>query len=630
MLLLHVINHKAMEYKLFNFQRTLESIRNACTNKVYLKKYLETIPADARLEDMHFYKNYLSRINLKFDLDIDILAPPIFKNATVDYELLQKLVLGSPSIDCEFLYDEYEEGFTLSMLFKENDITIQRNFDELSKKQIMRVFYILIEEQLTLDALRADAEKRASVDKFREEALLGIDKSIGELRELFQQKGSQVDVENSMTFDETNIRVVIKDRQGVGNAFINEGYEPEQVESVKRRVMQDFHDAAIKVFSETLNRELPKTIEIRWEKSKESSTLASFNSIKSNENHFVFSMYKKAIELYFIKMTEEFWSMVMHEMVHAADLFNIDHAYRLYDEIQNKIDSSSNAENSSSIKAQMALLEVLEMLQHYREEGIAILCGNLLSKRDFNAMGQDEIHLFRKMVELSFQRSILWITDPKYDEVILDNEVSDAAYSSAYAIVGLVLLKRGDINDVVFNKINKSMGWGYSEMTQQEIRKVVRAALSLSLSDFIQGLMLWGDKIAPLKPLLEFCGLLQNEYSPHKIESFMELLQKPVTETTFLNAMQSIADSLIPEEQLNSCCANFCQNSPDDKLKAKVMQLHQVMSNEDNSDLKRIAQWALSYLFSEKDLIHDDTTALGYVDDAIVIDLALKAMKKVM
>ena len=618
-----------MEYKLFNFQRTLVSIRNACTNKVYLKEYLETIPAEARLEDMYFYKNYLSRINLKLDLGKKILVNRYFKNAAADYELLQKLVLGSSSIYCEFLYDEYEEGFTLSMSVTNNDSTVQKKLDELSREQIMRAFSILIEEHLTFDALRADEEERASVDKFREETLLRIDESIGELREQFQQKGSQVDVENSMTFDDTDIRVVIKDRQGVGDAFINEGYEPEQVESVKRRVMQDFHDAAIKVFSETLDRELPKTIEVRWEKSKKSSTLASFNSIKSNENHFVFSMYKNAIELYFIKMTEEFWSMVMHEMVHAADLFNIDHAYSFYDEIQNKIDSStSNAENSSSIKAQMALMKVLEMLQHYRAEGIAILCGNILSKRGFNAMGQNEIHLFRKMVELSFQRSILWITDPEYNEVIFDNEVSDAAYSSAYAIVGLVLLKRGDIDEVVFNKFKNSMVYGYSEMTQQEIRRVVRAALSLSLPDFIQGLALLGDKIAPIKPLLEFCGMLQNEYSPQNIESFMELLQKPVTETTFLNAMQSIADSLIPEAQLDSCCANFCQDSPDEKLKAKVLQLHQVMSNEDNSDIKRIAQWALSYLFSEKDLIHDDTTALGFVDDTIVVDLALKAMKK--
>ena len=495
----------------------------------------------------------------------------------------------------------------------------------------MSLFYILIKEQLDLDAIRINTADRENVDSFREKNLLSIDKSIGELRDQFSKIGCQIDLENSMAFEETNISVVIKDRQGLGNAFINKGYAPEQVESVKRRVMQDFHDAAIKVFSETLNRGLPQTIEVRWKKGnirKESPVLACYCWTESKENHFVFSMYQDAIEFYFIKMSEKFWSMVMHEMVHAADMFNIDQESMLYDEIYNKIDGlTSTTENSSATRSQMALLKVLEMLQHYRDEGIAILCGNILSKSSLNAMNQDAINLFRKMVELTFQRSILWVKDPFFNEEIFDSEVWYAAYSSAHVIVGLILLKRGDIDEVVYNKIKKGMAFSYSQLTQQEIRRVVRAALSLSLSDFIQGLMLLGDKIAPIKPLLDFCCLLQNECSKKNIESFMELLQKPVTETTFLNAMQSIVGSLIPEEQLNSCCAKFCQESPDEKLKAKVLQLHQVMSNESNTDIKRIAQWALTYLFSEQDLIHDDTVALGYIDDMIVIDLALKTMK---
>lgn len=619
-----------MAYKLFNFQRTLDKIRNAHNEKTYLQEYLETIPADAKLEDMHFYKDYLSRINLKLDLDTDFLANRFFKNVATDLDLLQRLVLGSPSIYCEFLYDEYEEGISLSMSVTQDDITVQKTMDELSTKQIMSLFYTLIKEQLTFDAQRVNAEYRETIDNYREKNLLSINESIGEFKRQFQKTGSQVDLENSMVFEETNISVVIKDRQGLVNAFIDEGYTPEQVERVKRRVMQDFHDAAIKVFSETLNRGLPKTIEVRWEKGnirKEFSVLASFCWTKSSENHLVFSMYQEAIEFYFIKMSEKFWGMVMHEMVHAVD-FNIEQEFMLYDEIYDKIDGlTSTTENSSATRSQMALLEVIEMLQHYRDEGIAILCGNILSKSSLNAMNQDAIRRFRKMVELTFQRSILWVKDPDFNEEIFDSEVSHAAYSSAHVIVGLILLKRGDIDVDVYNKIESGMAFSYSQLTQQEIRRVVRAALSLSLSDFIQGLMLLGDKIAPIKPLLEFCGLLQNEYSKKNIESFMELLQKPVTETTFLNAMQTIVGSLISEEQLNSYCENFYQNSPDEKLKSKVLQLHQVMTNESNTDIKHIAQWALTYLFGEKDLIHDDTVALGYVDDMIVIDLALKTMK---
>ena len=53
------------------------------------------------------------------------------------------------------------------------------------------------------------------------------------------------------------------------------------------------------------------------------------------------------------------------------------------------------------------------------------------------------------------------------------------------------------------------------------------------------------------------------------------------------------------------------------------------MKENDDTEKKSIAQWALSYLFDEQDLIHDDIKGIGLVDDETVIDYALKLIENI-
>lgn len=60
----------------------------------------------------------------------------------------------------------------------------------------------------------------------------------------------------------------------------------------------------------------------------------------------------------------------------------------------------------------------------------------------------------------------------------------------------------------------------------------------------------------------------------------------------------------------------------------KVDTLYTCFKNEGNPKNKHIAQLALTYLFNQNDLIHDDLEGIGLVDDVTVIDHALKIVER--
>ncbi|MBO4822344.1 MAG: hypothetical protein J5548_12890 [Prevotella sp.] len=56
------------------------------------------------------------------------------------------------------------------------------------------------------------------------------------------------------------------------------------------------------------------------------------------------------------------------------------------------------------------------------------------------------------------------------------------------------------------------------------------------------------------------------------------------------------------------------------------MALYAFLKNENDSDRKLIAQWALTYFFDDEDVIHDDIHGMGFVDDLVVLDYALNLL----
>lgn len=178
-------------------------------------------------------------------------------------------------------------------------------------------------------------------------------------------------------------------------------------------------------------------------------------------------------------------------------------------------------------------------------------------------------------------------------------------------------------------------------ISDEEVKTIMRPTLGLSLASYIQGLMLLGKNVAPIMPFLLFCGKLQYELelmnpAQSKVENdnataFSQLVQQPASADIFKSAMNQIMGYNTPIEELDNLYMNFINNPIDDPLyskqKEKVSTLYSILKNEENSDKQLIAQWALTYFFDDQDVINDDIIGIGFIDDLVVLDYALNLLK---
>ena len=64
------------------------------------------------------------------------------------------------------------------------------------------------------------------------------------------------------------------------------------------------------------------------------------------------------------------------------------------------------------------------------------------------------------------------------------------------------------------------------------------------------------------------------------------------------------------------------------QLKNKLSELYSILKDDTNAEKKLIAQWALTYFFDDEDVVHDNISGLGLVDDLTVIDYAIKLVRQ--
>jgi hypothetical protein len=236
---------------------------------------------------------------------------------------------------------------------------------------------------------------------------------------------------------------------------------------------------------------------------------------------------------------------------------------------------------------------------------------------------------FRQNFVCVVNDAIQWMRLYDTNGPVFDNQIFKIAYIEAPYVVLRVLHKKNAISDEILQKALDVLKSGKNELEEEEIKNIIRASMSLSLSEFIQGLMLLGDTTAI--PLLNFCATLQNNYEEDKIDSFIELLEQPDNVETFNAAMAKMMKEDIPDEEFDNRYDTFCNNPPDEtlypKIREKVDELYTILKNDTNPDRKKIARYALNYLFFDEDIIYDNTKGLGLVDDVTVIDHALEILK---
>ena len=428
--------------------------------------------------------------------------------------------------------------------------------------------------------------------------------------------------------------VIVKDDQGLGMLLMMDGFSKEQIVNVKNQIRQQFSIAAQVVFKDVLGKKMPETIVVNVaqndiEEVKEGNAvrLASFDLEVSSSNHLVFSIREIAVKMVLEHPdSKEFLVSVYHEMVHAADYPILFKSRKMFEELSREINNNYAECAFNYNGTNIALLTALTMFEHYRAEGIAILGSNLLLKKQF--ILSNSINHFRHFFILTMMKSISLTSDQTMRDDYLDEVVSLLAYEVAPILLLMVLNRHGHVDGKMAQKVIAELNTGCFDLTDKEINGIIQASFSLSLSEYIQGLVSLGDAIAPIQHFMEFCAVLQTDWENANMDAFMKLLRQPETLDVFNDTMRQIMGCVIPEEEIDEYYTLFCNKqkaeSDNPQLKRKVDALYFILKTDKDVNRKMIAQWSLTYLFDEQDIINDNLVGIGLVDDMMVIDYALK------
>lgn len=453
--------------------------------------------------------------------------------------------------------------------------------------------------------------------------------------------------------------IKIKDEQGLGLALTMAGYPEEQRIWARDVIRELFGETARRVFQDVLGMPLPESIEVNTAlndndelEGEKVAHLASYNLRLSKENHPVFTIREICVkELLDGEDIKSFESTTVHEMFHAADQLMLYNDYQLFQMLRKRIRSSIDYAGQRKDDQSIALLQALRMFNHYRAEGLAVLGESLLQNNPISLYEQP-IERFHENFMKTIMKSCN-IIEGKENEFDTDDIKADA-YKDAPFVLLFALGKLGYISDELVKKTIEAVAGGNYVLTAEEVQTIMRAALVLSLSDFIEGLILSGDHVAPIMSFLFFCQKLQskfqyndnsdasaffqlkkssemNELERRNIEVFDQLVQQPNSVDNFINAMDQIMGCCIPEDELDDYYKRFIDSLLDNpahpKMKEKVSFLYSIFKTDNNPDRKRLAQWALTYFFDDEDLIHDDISCIGYVDDMLVMNYAINLLQ---
>ena len=383
----------------------------------------------------------------------------------------------------------------------------------------------------------------------------------------------------------------------------------------------------------------------------ESTTLACFDREFSNEKEYVFRLYYPTIkEIAFFLLSEnttkintsQFHNTILHELIHAIDILILKETlsahlkdYRLGKSQSHFLVKNIEKEKLNS-QIQWAFLSTVEL---FRNEGISVLGEKLLG----NFSNQSEFKIdfevssyFKNLLTYAVQMSINTHFASLDEDFKIFEEIRTQSLM-AYHIGDIILVKLiGKLDPSLENLCKKTVLYllGQSELkpTQVEAKALLKYAFQMDMSDYINALVncdhheIQGAFMSK-ETLFKLCAVIQNEHNSEAIRIFSENKEEnsdPLAKTLFLSLMQSTVYSCMTNEELIFNYNQFVQNSSPEDIMATIKEQATFLLPFATEKNNEIAQWALTYLFDEEDLIFDNISLLGCQDDWIVLDAAIQ------
>ena len=176
---------------IFNFQKDIAIIRKNVAQenlkrKVFYEPLLAAITNDTELEDLRFYKEYLSGFDVEHELEGFKLAcnPAFFDSCRDVAPLFLRFVAASFSstYDLEYIFERDEVALTIHVSVEAGHET--EKYEKLWPHIISRLFCFYLREQLNFDGFRESSEgARKVVDEKRAMLLVVFQKKVRMLKQ---------------------------------------------------------------------------------------------------------------------------------------------------------------------------------------------------------------------------------------------------------------------------------------------------------------------------------------------------------------------------------------------------------------------------------------------------------------
>ena len=145
---------------LFDFPAFIEELKEKEEKKEIVEKYEKYFwKIQWDIKDQIWYTDYLSKFPSQ-----SYLTPEDLDN-DFDWDILEKLVVGSFSSDYELKQNGKDEGWELYIAVKSWDQSIVKTVSELWSFQILRLYEIYIEEQMNLQILMSEEDENWESEK---------------------------------------------------------------------------------------------------------------------------------------------------------------------------------------------------------------------------------------------------------------------------------------------------------------------------------------------------------------------------------------------------------------------------------------------------------------------------------
>ena len=329
--------------------------------------------------------------------------------------------------------------------------------------------------------------------------------------------------------------------------------------------------------------------------------------------------------------------VIAHELVHGVD--NIMMIGEYYIVIH-------------SPQVRFAFHEIMFLIYKFRSEGMAqmgayLMYGELFpEEEDTSGILDSFVKYFERLLKDAIKDP--WFTPGNINPFVL--------YSCDFVLVE-AMRALGLISDDVAR--------GYSERTllQEDRSYLMQTALSMSLSQFIEGIFIaFRGKSSLVDKLFLFCWNLQNRIEKDETTLFTLLAKTRVVKVEEHNrVLEKIVKTQMPDERLGQMVKalhdasehqtnpvltrkEMLSNAMDSKIVPEyqtnpgalkmIEQLYEYyLQYKDDPFYKVCAQaasWSLNYYFKRDDLIHDDLLFMGHADDLILLDVTQQMIKREM